>query len=199
MVERSHRSSKQVRYGDYDGKLQRVVDNLAQAQQHAANEHEEKMMGAYVAHFRGVCQRAHHSCTCEPTHGQGDINDHKEAQKHWIKDIGPVVEYVTQVSWTLAFVNSQCCFVGVTSDSSKAIGKNARLCCVCTLHNLLPCLAFASDPSGGRGEFEGFVAVVNKQTSAVFAKLVDGATTYLPKLPWDAAYEKDQVLHHNST
>jgi hypothetical protein len=42
---------------------------------------------------------------------------------------------------------------------------------------------WCSDPFGTRGEWEGFVAVVNKETSRKFGALVDGAATFLPKLP----------------
>lgn len=48
------------------------------------------------------------------------------------------------------------------------------------------------DPLGVRGEWEGFVAVVNKETSRKFGVLVDNAGEYLPKLPWDASFEKDE-------
>jgi dipeptidyl-peptidase-3 len=47
------------------------------------------------------------------------------------------------------------------------------------------------DPAGVRGEWEAFVAVVNKQLSAKFAALVDAAPALLPTLPWGPAFEKD--------
>ena len=47
------------------------------------------------------------------------------------------------------------------------------------------------DPAGIRGEWEGFVAMVNKERTLAFKKLVDAAPTMIPKLPWSAAFEKD--------
>ncbi|ODQ80920.1 hypothetical protein BABINDRAFT_170679 [Babjeviella inositovora NRRL Y-12698] len=47
------------------------------------------------------------------------------------------------------------------------------------------------DPSGVRGEWEGLVAMVNKQRTAKFTALVENAGRYIAALPWDKAYEKD--------
>ena len=44
------------------------------------------------------------------------------------------------------------------------------------------------DPMGTRGEWEGFVAVVNKEMSAKFQSLVDSAESFLPKLPWPSSF-----------
>ncbi len=55
------------------------------------------------------------------------------------------------------------------------------------------------DPYGVRGEFETFVAVVDKAVSAKFQKLVSGATRFLPLLPWPATYEKDTFLEPDFT
>lgn len=112
--------------GDFSAQLVHVRDHLQKAIEHAANDNQKKMLEAYVKHFY-----------------TGEIDDHKESQRHWIKDINPVVE------------------------SNIGFIENYR------------------DPHGVRSEFEGFVAVVNKEVSLRFQELVNTATTFLSELPWN--------------
>lgn len=122
-----------VSFGDYDQLLAPCVDALKEARKHVANDTQGAMLDSYVKHF-----------------SEGDLDDHKESQKHWINDKGPVVET------NIGFIESY------------------------------------RDPAGVRGEFEGFVSVVNKEMSAKFGVLVARAHEFLPKLPWPKEFEKDE-------
>ena len=48
------------------------------------------------------------------------------------------------------------------------------------------------DPANVRAEWEGLVAMVNKERTQAFQKLVDAAPDMIPKLPWSQDFEKDK-------
>lgn len=98
-----------VRAGDFSDIMAKVTESIQQAKHYTADDNQRQMLERYEQHFR-----------------YGDINTHKDSQRSWIKDIGPIVE--TNIGFIETYL----------------------------------------DPSGARAEFEGFVAIVNKATSAKF-------------------------------
>lgn len=48
------------------------------------------------------------------------------------------------------------------------------------------------DPLGVRAEYEGFVAIVDKEVSKKYKSLVDNAENMINLFPWDKAFEKDK-------
>lgn len=64
-----------VKGADFAEIMTKVAEEMKNAKEHANNENQSKMVSAYVEHFE-----------------YGDVEQHKESQRHWIRDVGPVVE-----------------------------------------------------------------------------------------------------------
>ncbi|GAA6027147.1 hypothetical protein JCM8097_002430 [Rhodosporidiobolus ruineniae] len=70
-----------IQGGDFGDALKKVNAALEEARKYAANEHQEGMLGDYIRCFE-----------------RGDVEDHKEGSRKWVKDVGPVVEsYIGQI------------------------------------------------------------------------------------------------------
>eukprot|EP00830_Metopus_es_P016334 TRINITY_DN501_c0_g1_i1.p1 TRINITY_DN501_c0_g1~~TRINITY_DN501_c0_g1_i1.p1 ORF type:complete len:713 (+),score=157.24 TRINITY_DN501_c0_g1_i1:43-2181(+) len=121
-----------VENGEFAPFMKKTVDNLKLCEKYVANENQHNMIRAYIDHFQF-----------------GDIEKHKDSQRHWIRDVNPTVETVIGFTETMV------------------------------------------DPLGVRAEFEGFVAVVNKEESKKLSNLVSAANELIQKLPWSKEFEKD--------
>ncbi|KAJ3343236.1 hypothetical protein HDU93_009220 [Gonapodya sp. JEL0774] len=119
-----------VEFGDHAVEMAKIVTEMRQALKYAPNDTVRKMIELYITSFE-----------------TGDMNAHKESQRLWVKDIGPVVET------NLGFL-----------DPSR-------------------------DPAALRAEWEGFVAVVNKERSRNFQELVKRAPEFIKQLPWTEDFE----------
>ena len=109
--------------------------NLVEAKKYCANERQEAMIQKYIDHYNS-----------------GDIETHKESQKEWVRDKGPVVE--SNQGWIETYI----------------------------------------DPENIRGYYEAWVAIVDKEKSEKFQKLVTSSETIIPLLPWPKHFEKDNFL-----
>ncbi|KAI7882816.1 dipeptidyl peptidase III [Mucor mucedo] len=49
------------------------------------------------------------------------------------------------------------------------------------------------DPQGVRAEWEGFVAMINKEQTLKFNRLVDNAPLFVARLPWSAEFERETL------
>jgi len=55
------------------------------------------------------------------------------------------------------------------------------------------------DPFGGRAEWEGFTAIVNKSLSAKYGTLVNRAPELIKNLPWGKDFEVDEFRRPDFT
>lgn len=102
-----------IRYGEFAEYLKEVNQNLRRAMNYTANDKQRRMLQLYQQHFMW-----------------GDMEDHKQSQREWVKDKSPAVE--TNLGWIEKYV----------------------------------------DPENQRAMWSGWVAIVDKQKSQLFHKLV---------------------------
>lgn len=91
--------------GDFDVFMKRIIDNLTQALPYAANQTQTEMLLHYIQHFI-----------------TGDIDEHKNSQRSWIKDKGPVIE--TNIGFIETYVdplNIRAEFEGFVSMVDKVV------------------------------------------------------------------------------
>lgn len=127
-------------YGDYSTEMANISAACFGASESSANDTQKQMWIEYARSFT-----------------TGSLEAHKDSQKLWVKDQGPVVES------NIGFIETY------------------------------------RDPHGVRGEWEGFVAVVNQEQTKKFGELVRRAEEFIKRLPWGIDFEKDSFLKPDFT
>lgn len=127
-------------YGDYSKEMASISAACTAAAANSANDRQKAMWTEYARSFT-----------------TGSLEAHKDSQKLWVQDIGPVVES------NIGFIETY------------------------------------RDPHGVRGEWEGFVAVVNQEQTKKFGELVRRAEEFIKRLPWGTSFEKDSFLKPDFT
>ncbi|KAL4963206.1 dipeptidyl-peptidase III [Aspergillus stella-maris] len=127
------------------------------------------------------------------------FGDHKEEMAkiaHSVKQAGLHSANGTQKKMLDAYAKS------FGAGSIEAIKESQRLWVTDQKPVLETNLGFVEtyrDPHGVRGEWEGFVALVNLERTRAFGKLVDSAESMIPRLPWGDDFEKDKFLSPDFT
>lgn len=98
----------------------------------------------------------------------GSIDRHKQGSRHWVKDVGPVVESY------IGFIET---YVDPYGGRAEWEGKQQS--------------ALSPDRQGPIGLRPGFTAIVNKELSAKYEKLVNDAPNLIKGLPWGKEFEVD--------
>ena len=77
-----------LEFGEFTEYLNEVVLYLEQAMEFASNQNQREMIQDYILHFKS-----------------GDVEAHKDSQRKWVKDKGPVVE--TNIGWVEVYVDPE--------------------------------------------------------------------------------------------
>lgn len=117
--------------------------------------------------------------------------DHTEEFKHIYSEIEQAIEFAandTQVQMLKSYAESfKTGSMEAHKDSQKFWVKDIGP----KVETNIGFIETYRDPSGVRGEWEGLVAMVNKERTEKFGELVNQAKNYISQLPWPKAFEKD--------
>jgi dipeptidyl-peptidase-3 len=99
-----------VQYGEFAPYLQECNTYLKEALKYCANDNQENMVKKYIEHFES-----------------GSVDAHKDSQRFWVKDYGPVVE--SNMGWVETYIdpeNSRAYFEGWVAIVDKEKSKKFR-------------------------------------------------------------------------
>lgn len=77
-----------MKFGEFAPYLEEVNYYLAKAREYAANDNQRDMLTLYIEHFK-----------------TGSIDAHKDSQRKWIRDKGPVVE--SNMGWIEVYIDPE--------------------------------------------------------------------------------------------
>ncbi|CAG2060189.1 unnamed protein product, partial [Timema podura] len=183
-----------VTKGDYSPIMKLLVQHLGKAKEHAANDFEKKMLDHYQTSFT-----------------TGSLDAHKDGSRQWIKNKDPIIE-TPLLQQKRVKHKTDYGSVAILDIIAKMHGyywetvlSFSRFCVInhpsslFMSHRYIGFIETYRDPAGSRGEFEGFVAMVNKPMSEKFNTLVNKAESLLTRLPWTKDFEKDTFLQPDFT
>lgn len=96
-----------IQYGEFASYLEECQAYLREALKYCANDLQEQMIQKYISHYQ-----------------TGNVEDHKDSQRLWVKDYGPVVE--TNQGWIEQYIdpeNSRAYFEGWVAIVDKEQSK----------------------------------------------------------------------------
>lgn len=117
--------------------------------------------------------------------------DHAKEFEHITSEMQQAIEFAaneTQVKMLLAYVES---FKTGSMEAHKESQKYWVKDIGPKVETNIGFIETYRDPSGVRGEWEGLVAMVNKERTKKFGELVTKAKNYIVQLPWPQDFEKD--------
>jgi hypothetical protein len=100
----------EIKFGEFSAYLKSMNYYLERAVQYAANDNQRDMVRLYIEHYN-----------------TGSIETHKDSQRKWIADQGPVVE--TNMGWIETYIdpeNTRAYFEGLVAIVDKDLSKKFK-------------------------------------------------------------------------
>jgi dipeptidyl-peptidase-3 len=159
-----------VQYGDCAPALKRVVAALVEVCNHIFHRKVQAVTRLLPQAKKYATDDTPQTAMLEKyidSFNTGSIEDHKAGSTHWVKDVGPVVESY------IGFIETYVDPYGGRAEWEGAFYRLGR------------CWRFFRYLSAG------FTAIVNKELSAKYEKLVNDAPELIKGLPWGKDFEVD--------
>lgn len=120
--------------------------------------------------------------------------DHREQLRAIVEHLGAAKDFSEGGTQTRMIENLRSHFCNGDIELHKEASKDWVRDSAPTIETTIGFIETDRDPAGVRAEFEGFVAIVNKDVSRKFGILVERAEELLQRLPWGNGFEKDNFI-----